>query len=478
MKKIKLIFVIICILLIAIPLVVMPIRPTTVSTENRALSQFPDFTTRDGSMNLNFFSEFEKYFSEHFAFRNELVYADARIQKDVFSVSSMDTVIAGKDGWLYYKSTLNDYLGTNIMTERDIYNVIHNLNIVQNYVNERGADFLFTVPPNKNTLYGDKMPYYASHKVSKVHNMDLLTPKFREEGINYADLFALFREEKETLYLMRDSHWNNKGALMAYNAMMDELGYKHETYSSAEVKRAFDEDGDLNRMLYTLYGKKEANYKYEIDWNFTYGEDFKSVEDSWIETSGGKGNGILLMYRDSFGNTLIPFVADQFKEAYFTKATPYGLERYMEEKNPNVVIMEKVERNIWDIITAPPIISSPVAEKLVGVTPEDGVDLTGVISSDGDNSGVEVEISSLIFDNNYYKISGSLPEALMDEEGDIIIRLDGVPYVAYHTGATQFEVYIKKEKISTFPLEVSVEIESQSKLTSVAKRALEEGDIK
>ena len=475
MKKIKLIFIIACILLIAIPLLVMPIRPTTISTENRALSKFPSLTTRDGGVNLEFFSEFEKYFNEHFAFRNELVYVDAKIQKDVFAVSSMDSVIAGKNDWLYYKSTLDDFLGTNPMSEREIYNVVHNLKLVQNYVEGRGADFLFTVPPNKNTLYGENMPYYASKKVSEVHNLDLITPELRKEKIGYADLFALFREHSEVFYLKRDSHWNNRGALLAYNAMMEELGLEHQDYSDAEVVRRIDEDGDLNRMLYTLYGKKEGNYRYEIDWSFKYGDGFKSVEDAWIETKGGRGNKKLLMSRDSFGNTLIPFIADQFAEAYFTKASPYGLEKYMEEYGPDVVIVEKVERNIRDLIEAPPIISSPVAagaEANAGRTSAEAV-----AAESGNATDASVSISSLSYDYNYYKISGEIPDELIDTETDIIVRIGGTAYEAYHTGENEFEVYMKKEKLAKFPVSVSLEIENGGKRTSVFQRSFEEGDV-
>ena len=464
MKKIKLLFIILCIAICALPLVMMPIRPTTISTENRTLSKFPSFTNREGGVNLNFFSEFEKYFSEHFAFRNELVYADAKIQSDVFKVSSMDSVVAGTDGWLYYSSTLNDYLGTRVMSDREVYNIAHNVALVQRYVKERGADFLFTVPPNKNTLYGDNMPYYASQKVRARHNMDLIAPKFQEEGVNYADLFALFKNEEEVLYLKRDSHWNNKGALLAYNAMMDALGYDHQDYASADVTRTIDEDGDLNKMLYTLYGKKEANFRYNVDWNFTYGGSFKSVEDPWIETEGGKGNKTLLMSRDSFGNTLIPFVADQFKAAYFTKASPCGLERMMDETSPDVVIMEKVERNIWDLMTAPPIISSPRVEITKTADP-----ITKPMGT--------IEIAGLEFDINYYKIYGSVEEEMLKDNTDIILRIAGEPYEAFHTGAAEYAVYIKKEQIHAWPLEVSLELRDGENLISVEGKTFNEGDI-
>ena len=109
MKK-HLIFTIACLAVCLLPFAGMAVRPTTTSTENKAMSEFPDLKTEDGAWNSDFFQEFEEYFQEHFAFRNELVYADAKIQTSVFQVSNVDTVIYGTDGWLYYTSTLEDYL--------------------------------------------------------------------------------------------------------------------------------------------------------------------------------------------------------------------------------------------------------------------------------------------------------------------------------------------------------------------------------
>ena len=56
---------------------------------------------------------------------------DALIQSRVFSVSNVDTVMKGTDGWLYYTDTLDDYLGTNLMNRRQVFNVANNLSLLQ-----------------------------------------------------------------------------------------------------------------------------------------------------------------------------------------------------------------------------------------------------------------------------------------------------------------------------------------------------------
>lgn len=46
------------------------------------------------------------------------------------------------------------------MSDRALFNTRHNLEITQNYLTEMNVKFLFTVAPNKNTLYSENMPYY------------------------------------------------------------------------------------------------------------------------------------------------------------------------------------------------------------------------------------------------------------------------------------------------------------------------------
>ncbi len=456
------IFIIACLGACLAPFAGMAVHPTTVTTENKAMAEFPKLKTEEGAWNLDYFQEFEAYFQEHFAFRNELIYADAKIQTSLFGVSNVDTVIYGTEGWLYYTSTLEDYLGTGRMSDREIYNLAHNISLVWQYVEEKGSDFLLTVPPNKNTLYGGNMPYYDSHIADKTHNVDLLEPKLQELGVPYADLLKLFRQEDETLYLKRDSHWNQKGALMAYRCIMDGLGYAYEDYKEAPVTRAKDENGDLNRMLYTFYGEKELNYHYGIEQKHSYANDAESVEDVWIETEGQTGSGTLLMFRDSFGNTLIPLLADQFEKAWFTKEVPYGLESLMEQYHPDTVVLEKVERNLSEYLTMPPIISSPKTERPKAAE---------TIESD-----TTISLKALEYDFNYYKISGKVTDGLLKEETDILVCINGDCRRAYHTKENGYEVYIKKNEIDTWPAEIQVLTADQGSSKRVQTRQLEKGE--
>ncbi len=464
MKKFLTAFVIICIGFSFVPLLGMTINPTTETTENKAMTEFPNPITDKGGINLEFFRQFEKYFNEHFSFRNEFVFADSKIQSEIFKVSGVDGVIRGTDGWLYYKSTLSDFLGTEKMSSRKINNLAHNLSVVDKYLEEKGKNFLLTIPPNKNTLYPENMPYYYSRIVDSTHNIEMLQTILEERDFPYCDLFELFRNESEVLYLKRDSHWNNKGALLAYNAIMESIGKSHNDYSSAAVTRSADELGDLNKMLFTFYGEKELNYKYDIPKEANYLGDYQSVEDGFIETESASASGSLLMFRDSFGNTLIPFISEQYANAWFTKEMPYGLENLMEKYNPDDVIFEKVERNLSDFIKMPPIISPVRIEEEIHAEGSSDVSST-------------LEMTSLNFDFNYYKISGEVDSTKINDDTEIIIEIAGKKYYTYHIDENGFEMYIKKDDVS-FPTEIKLIIGSNGEYNIIKSNIFDEGDLK
>lgn len=459
-------FVFICLLICIIPFIGMAVIPTKTTTENKVLATFPKI--KEGKKwNSNWLSEAGLYFEDHFAFRPYLVTVDSEIQSRIFGVSNMDTVIDGKNGWLYYSATLDDYLGKNTMSERAIYNIAHNISLIQQYIEEKGAAFLFTVAPNKNSLYGDFMPYYDNKKISKIKNMIMLEPYLKKFDISYVDLFSLFEQEKEILYLKRDSHWNQKGAVLVYNALLNSLEIEHETYETVKSVRTMTEYGDLNLMLYPKSAVPEWNYTYEKENNYQYITETKSVEDAWIETRNEKGKENLLMFRDSFGNTLLPLMADVFQKGYFSKSTPYHIEEYMNQYYPNIVIIEKVERNLCDFAKEPPIMSG--IQITIGKIAEERESKTTITMSESD------------YDMNYWKIEGTLDSAYGNTDTKIYIGIQNGEEVKTYEPFTTSEkksdygyiLYLPKTELTENEVQMSVIAETKGNLVKVKQETWE-----
>lgn len=448
-KSEKILFVAACMVMCLLPFAGMALAPTNHTTENREMAELPELMTED-SVNEEFLEQLGLYFEDHFAFRNVLVMADSVIQSKVFGVSNMDTVIAGKNGWLYYTATLDDYQGRQTLSKRGIWNAVHNLSLTQRYVEDNGADFLVTVAPNKNSLYGENMPYYYKNNISDTKNMDLFKAALLEWQVSYVDLFEPFESQKETLYLKRDSHWNQKGAVLAYNTMMDFLMLEHDTYETVSNIRTKTEYGDLNKMLYPVLAFPEWNYSYQKEQNYSYATDTESVEDAWVETVNREGNGSLLMFRDSFGNTLLPLMADTFQNAYFSKAVPYDLEKYMESYQPETVIIEKVERNIDGFAKEPPVMTGLEAGEL------------SVAKTVTTKTTLEMEKSE--YNRDYWQITGCIDKKYVSEDMSVYVKLTNGEYSKNYEAFTisdedsdwGYLLYLAKDEVLPGKMEVSI----------------------
>jgi len=427
MKTRSILFVAACLLLCLIPSVGMLFFPTTRTSENKPMAPAPQLMTQNG-VNTDFFRDFESWFDQRVALRNEMVFADAAVQ-GVFATSNVSGVIRGTDGWLYYSSTLDDYLGRNVLSQRELFALSNNFSVVQSRLQELDVDFLLTIAPNKNTLYPQHMPYYSGKASESAHSARLLEPLLK---VNYVSLFHSFAQQKEVLYLRRDSHWSNKGAALAYGALMDGLSLPHTDYFSAPATAVQNRDGDLNRMLYSFYGPAEEDWQYDLpEFSYTAGTN---VEDGWITTEYPTGTGSLLMFRDSFGNTLIPFLSSGFAKAAYSKGEPNALERYVESQKPDCVIIEKVERNIADYLTRPPILTAPKAQLPADMTIA--------------NTDTTLQVAECDFDPSYVQLSGVADPKRLQHDTQVYVAVGDAVYRAYLTSENGYLLYLKQADLA------------------------------
>ena len=326
----------------------------------------------------------------------------------------------GKDGWLFYRETLDDYLHTDPLTERELFGAARTLALLSEYAQSRGASLTFTVAPNKASLYPQYLPYVGI-PLNGEDDIDRLVPLLEEQGVKYADLFFPFREQEQVLYHAADSHWTRRGAALAHDALSNALGLENRVeWFTQPGQTAKTHRGDLYEMLYPTGSALEG----ETQFAFTYVRPIRGPEDQRIQTENSAQTGSLLMFRDSFGNTLFPFMAEDFAQAAFSRSMPYQM-ALLDETGADTVLIELVERNLDYLVDNPPIFSAPLRQ-LTGapasgkvfariVSQEDG-QLEGHIRLEGTLSG-PVDVDSPI----YVQLGDSLYEASpvgMGEDGE------------------------------------------------------------
>lgn len=410
-KSLQIIYTTAFLALCAAPLAFIPLTQTDGTAENRQLSQMPDFLEEDGSINLNWSSRFETYFSEHFAFRPQLVTLDSLIKSEVFKTSSSEKVIVGNSDWLYFAETLPDYTGENAMSERKLYNTAKTIALMQEHFENDGRKFLYFTAPNKNSVYPENMPkrYVRSSQPS---NRERLAKKLDELGVNHIELAPIFSQCGHTLYLERDSHWTNEGALVAFNAAADALGMAHDDFAYASHCTQKVWHSDLDGMLFPSYERLSEQEVYDIDFTFDYRSEFVSEDDMMIKTKG-PGEETLLMYRDSFGRAFYPFAAENTAKASFSRAVPYKTE-LADELDAQNVILEIVERNLANISKDSPIMNAVSRDMDVSASIEESDKNICEVSDKGRN----------------IRIYGILDEKYFADNSNIYITLetDGAVY--------------------------------------------------
>ncbi|NGM17406.1 hypothetical protein GMI70_05215 [Eggerthellaceae bacterium zg-893] len=354
-------YVAVVVALLVVPFAAMPFAPSDPDAELQELAAWPSLT-EDGRVNVNFLSEAGDWFDDHFAFRQQLITANARVRADLFGTSPTDQVVVGTHGWLYYGGTMADYQRTRPLSDRAVANAAANLALLQRYVEAGGATFLLAVAPNKNSLYDENMPYYELAG-SGPTNWDRLEAALRKRGVHTVDLFSTLREAGGVQYMKTDTHWNTEGARLAYDAVMDAADIEHDDYRNAAVTWDDGFIGDVEAMLYPLGRTPEPVEAYEAAQRFSYENGATSVEDADIATASTaeRKSGSLVMYRDSFGNALLPFFATAFREARFSKLVPYDA-AIVPASKADLVVVERAERHLDFFATTPPIMPAPLCE--------------------------------------------------------------------------------------------------------------------
>ena len=457
--------------------------------ENAQSADLPSVRREDGTLNTEFLQQAGDWFQAHFAFRQEYVTANAMLRAALFQESAAERVIMGTDGWLYYRDSLADYQGTDLLSDRALYDIAHTAAMTQEYCGLLGIRYLFALAPNKATLYPEHMPYFVRHKASEQSNRSRLEAFMEAERVSYLDLAKTLEESakeespaitaeaavgtelavEETadvtesavaaegvdgteavdaaeavggrpnpgaLYHKRDSHWTAQGAAIAADAILNRLEIPHRDYAKASYTVRKEFDGDLERMLFPAAAALEEDVFYEPAPAYGYTEPVESTFDFYIHTVSGGAGKSLVMYRDSFGNAILPFLAEAWETAFFSRGTPYTLTDLYECEASDAVFL-RAERFLPEIAAVPPVLEAfPCADEL----------------QEEELSEAEAELTSAPEDANpyYSRIEGILKETPEPGERIYVDPGDGSLYEAMplhrKDGKEGFLMYLPQER--------------------------------
>lgn len=330
--------IIVFLLLVCLPLVQMNFNIIHIKAlnENRLKNPLPKLTYQ-GLKDSNYMKQFEKFFNDHYGFRDLFLRLNSFVDLRIFHVSSQTDVIIGKNDFLFYTPEYNDYLKQQTLTDSQLNDIAGKIARFQNNLNAKGIDFLFVIGPNKSTIYPEYMPDQRSGK-NGASNYDKLTKLFDGQKISYLNTIPLLQslKDKYELYYKRDTHWNMVSGIFVSQEILKYLTNKHPLNSLPKVTSFSKEikNGDLNNMLGITF--KTENPMPVVD----FGDiSVKLPKIVWP--------------RDSFSNALLPYISpysSELVEFHFGKG-PSSLKVFPCFTGTKIVIFELVERSIPNLVT-------------------------------------------------------------------------------------------------------------------------------
>ena len=352
-----------CLMLIPAVSHLLPIKKWQEPSQEAKVAA-PSLTKSSGELNINYLQDAGTYLEKTFPFRGDMIAAASTLKSGIFSSSLTNQVIIGKDGYLFYADSLDDYRGVNRLSSRGIDNAATNLKILGDQAQARGIKFAVALAPNKNTLYGQFMPSRYRAGDFEQSNLNRLQNRLGSLGVPYVDLTKKLKSSKEVLYQKTDTHWSYKGAYTGADYLLDQLQVENLA-KNPQWKLGEGFVGDIERMQDPTSTVSEPNWRAEgiNDLQDFQGNTWKYLDDKPDTTADlfetrGQGKENLFMFRDSFGNSLVPVLSPSFASAHYSKLIPYDA-TYAFSLEPDILVVERAERLIPFFATEPPAMASP-----------------------------------------------------------------------------------------------------------------------
>lgn len=314
--------------------------------ENTTLSSFPEFTT-EGFLHGGFTADFGTYMADQFPFRNFFIGLKG-FSETVQLKGQNNDVIFGSDSYLVARV---DYPDSEALKK--------NLRFAGNFIKiaeKNGIDCTVSFAGRKMDVMDEVIPdLYGTEYSDRIFSH--LDTYCKEFGIDYLNLRDTLNDQgAKPLYYRTDHHWTSLGAYYAYCAIMKDMGitpyalsdfnvevateeFCGTTWSTAGVKWAepdtieyyrYDGDDQFTMKIESpRYSYKGCEYVTENGKTYAvfdsvYIREMLEGKDKYASFLGGNNNGYveirkegeeretLVLLRDSFADSLAPFLARHF----------------------------------------------------------------------------------------------------------------------------------------------------------------------
>jgi alginate O-acetyltransferase complex protein AlgJ len=322
------------------------------------------------------------WFEDHFGFRSTLVrwYGETRLFW--FGVSPTPTVLKGRDGFFFYADdkAVEDYVAGDPLTDEALADWYTEVVRVLRRLQPRGIGFVFFVAPDKHAIYPEEMPPEIV-RLGMTSRTDQLYGALKDLRHFVIDVrpALLAAKAHERIYHKTDTHWNDRGALVAYRAIIDAARtQRRELYERlvagrvSEIPPPWSRD-DFDPVVRMVEGKDLAGMMglkrvlREEDMALVPkrprraqvveppGADPMAEEGRLVTEIPGSTLPRAVIFRDSFVSRLVPFLSEHFSRAVYLWQNDFDAE-VIQQEHPDIVIQEIVGRHLYSFIPSPELV--------------------------------------------------------------------------------------------------------------------------
>jgi len=297
-------------------------------SEYRMLEQLPTFTLKT-LMSGTFASDFEKYVSDQFIYRD--IWIGVKTDTDRFTGKrESNGIYLGKDGVL-----IQNFISP---AEEDLQEKVDAIRAFDQATPSLKKYVMLV--PTAAALYKDKLPKYAmvGDEEANLGKVRRLLPS----NIHFVDLLpALNAERDQPIFYKTDHHWTTEGAYVAYLELCKQMGLTPQRKEDFNIRQATDE---FYGSLYSKSGFRHLQPdridlylpKDPENYTVTYVDEEESTDTLYVMEQLQKkdkyavflnGNHAfihirtahpdgkrLLVVKDSYANSFIPFLLKHFSE--------------------------------------------------------------------------------------------------------------------------------------------------------------------
>lgn len=334
-------------------------------SEKRKLQVYPQFKWNKKAL-LSFPARFEAAFNDRFGFREILVRTQALAKFYWLHMSPSSKVVLGRDGWLYYSESMDEYRGVRKLPFVRIKKWLQEFKAKKDFLESRNIKYLLVIAPNKETVYPEFLPttiQQIQQIRDKLYIDDLVKALPADSRPSILDLREPLISAKDTgrLYWKTDSHWNQLGAAVASDAIINRLSLWFPELQPRSNRNVFETTTTKSGDLADLMGlqdqlRDEGIVIPQVDQPLLTASlrsrttMKKILFNEAVESRDGENRRNAIVTGDSFTNTLNMFLPAHFRRTLQVRPLvsyqdPF-FQSIIEAEKPDVYIELVVDRHL------------------------------------------------------------------------------------------------------------------------------------